>query len=391
MESNEQSGRKRRGAAGAQRACFVVSIALSLALCIWLTSRDAQLYGALAGGLGALLLVGWLLPARAGGWLLALGVLNGLTLLPELALRAGDFQFVSGVQFGYPTPEEFWELVPDEELLGKLPPGDNPPVNSLGFLGPEPGPGSPERLRLVVLGDSCSQQGWPLGWPEHLAARLSAEGWPCDLVNLSMSGYSTHQGRALAEGVLAELEPDVVLAYYGWNDHWAAYGATDAEKRASVRRERLYRASRLLQWLRKLRSAGSGPPEPLGVTRVPEDDFRANLTAMTAAVEGMGAELVLITAPSAHGLTGVPDYLVEERFVPSAQAALDLHARYLELTREVAAAGDAALLDLAKEFERGVDPDIAFLEDGIHLSPSGRKQAAAFVARYLKARGLVVP
>ena len=218
-----------------RRALFAGSLALSMALCVWLVARDARAFGAALGILGLALAAGLAAARSLGGWLVVLALLNALVVLPELALRAAGFRCVSGVQFGYPTPEEFWEFVPDEELFWRLPPGDDPPVNSLGFFGPEPEIPKPAgSARLVVLGDSCTQQGFPQSVPDHLARILSGSGVPVELVNLSMSGYSSHQGRALAERTVPPLAPDLALVWYGWNDHWQAYGATDREKRGSL-------------------------------------------------------------------------------------------------------------------------------------------------------------
>jgi lysophospholipase L1-like esterase len=267
-----------------------------------------------------------------------------------------------------------------------------PPVNSLGFLGPEPLEAVPAgAVRLVVLGDSCSQQGWPESYPDLLAAELSARGVAVDLVNLSMSGYSTHQGRVLAETELPGLAPALVLVWYGWNDHWQAYGAPDAEKRGSLRRERLYRASRLLQGLRRLSGrAGlkTGAPR-LELARVPLDDYRANLTAIVRAARAAGAEAVLVTAPSSHRRLGVPAYLVDEGFAPSTEAVVERHLEYARATREVAAAEDAPLADLDAELERAIDPARAFVADGIHLSVPGRRAVALWLADFLEERALV--
>lgn len=384
---------------GARASFFLTSLGLSIALAVWLVTREPVTYGALATALVAAAACGVRERGRLGGWLVALGVLNLLTLAPELGLRAAGFRHVSGVQFGYPTPEEFWELVPDERLFWRLPPasgprapGVGPPVNSLGFLGPEPlEPVPAGAVRLVVLGDSCSQQGWPESYPDLLAAELSARGVAVDLVNLSMSGYSTHQGRVLAETELPELAPQLVLVWYGWNDHWQAYGAPDSGKRGSLRRERLYRASRLLQGLRRLSGrAGLGAGAPrLELTRVPLDDYRANLTAIVRAARAAGAEAVLVTAPTSHRRLGVPAYLVDEGFAPSAEAVVERHLEYAQVTREVAAAEGAPLADLDAELERATDLARAFVADGIHLSVSGRRAVALLLADFLEERALV--
>ena len=338
-----------------------------MALCVWLVARDARAFGAALAILGLALAAGLAAARRLGGWLVVLALLNALVVLPELALRAVGFRCVSGVQFGYPTPEEFWEFVPDEELFWRLPPGDDPPVNSLGFFGPEPAiQKSAGSTRLVVLGDSCTQQGFPQSVPDHLARVLSARGAPVELVNLSMSGYSSHQGRALAGRVVPPLAPDLALVWYGWNDHWQAYGATDREKRGSLRYERLYRRSKLLQGLRWIAlQAGLGREARAdGTPRVPPDDFRDNLTAIASALRAAGAAVVLVTAPTAHRRLGVPEYLVAQGFAEHPGAVVERHLEYAAIVRQVAAASGSRAARLRRDL-RGR----AGLEDHV---PRGR-------------------
>ena len=112
-----------------------------------------------------------------------------------------------------------------------------------------------------------------------------------------------------------------MLVWYGWNDHWQAYGESDAHKRTSLRRERLYRRSRLLQGLRclGLELGLTPPPRPLDTVRVPPEDFRANLEAIAAASRASGAAVVFVTPPTAHRVLGVPEYLVAEGFAPHAE------------------------------------------------------------------------
>jgi lysophospholipase L1-like esterase len=386
------SGAAAEHGADVRRKLFAASLGLSIALCVWLVAREPLAYALALAALGALLAAGLAAARRLGGWLVALAVANALLVLPELALRAAGFHCVSGVQFGYPTPSEFWELVPDEQLFWRLPPGDDPPVNALGFLGPDPLEPKPAgSWRLVVLGDSCTQQGFPESLPDHLARMLAANGVPVELVNLSMAGYSSHQGRVLAERVLPSIAPDLVLVWYGWNDHWQAYGASDAHKRGSLRRERVYRRSRLIQGLRclGLELGLTRAPRPLATLRVPPDDFRANLTAIAAAARAEGAAVVLVTAPTAHRVLGVPEYLVAEGFAPHREAVVARHREYSAIVREVAAASGAELCDFDGSFEQSLDLRAVFQKDGIHLSERGLAAAAELLARFLAQRGLL--
>jgi lysophospholipase L1-like esterase len=327
--------------------------------------------------------------ARAGPWL-ALAVLNLLLAVPELGLRAGGYRYVSGVEFGYPEPEQFWELSPDRELFWKLP-SDDPLVNSLGFFGPEPVAPKPRgTLRVVYLGDSCSQQGYPNAWPELATRVLAARGnRAVDEINLALSGYSSHQGRVLAERYLARFEPDLVAVYFGWNDHWLAWGAIDSRKRIDPSAEELRRNVRLLQLVHRARTALAGAKvEPLDEVRVPIAEYRDNLRVICERSTAAGAKVVLITAPSAFDVKGVPEHLLSRPFVRDAATLERLHREYNDVVREVASERGALLLDLERVLGARADRGSLFLRDGIHLSESGLLAVAELFANFVRERAL---
>ncbi len=200
------------------------------------------------------------------GWplrpFLALVVVHLLVLTPEVALRLAGFRHEAGIQFGYPRPSEFVRFAPDAELFWILRPDDSG-VNPQGFRTlPLPRPDEPDLTRVVVLGDSVALQ----GYPDTVETLLNAQGaGRFEVLNMSMAGYTTHQGRALVERHGEAMAADVAVVSYGWNDHWLAWGAVDADKvvrvdKASTTRllAALYRRSRLAQaWRYLLGSRGS--------------------------------------------------------------------------------------------------------------------------------------
>ena len=99
-----------------------------------------------------------------------------------------------------------------------------------------------------------------------------------------------------------------------------------------------------------------------------------------------------MTAPSAHATLGVPDYLVEEGFAPSAEAVLEEHAAYNRVLREVATAHSTSrLLDLAAELDARPAEELRslFRPDGIHFTDAGLDEVARLVAAFLREQGLV--
>lgn len=311
---------------------------------------------------------------------LTLAVANVCVLTPELALRAVDFHHESGIQFSY--PRHFFSLVPDPELFWRLP--RQPGVNALGFLGPEIETPKPRGVfRILVLGDSVPMQ----GYPEAAARTLSAKGRRVACASLAMAGYTSHQGRILAERYGAALEPDLVLVAYGWNDHWRAWGAVDSRKTVPGRGAAVFQTAlrhvRLLQGVAALAEM-IRPPEPLDDPRVPLLEYRANLARIARIFAARRVPVVFATAPSAHVRRGVPAYLVAERFVKRPEDAVEEHALYVAATRETAASENARLLDLAAEIEPRSDLDAIFLADGIHLTDVGSEVAGEILARVLE-------
>jgi len=316
--------------------------------------------------------------ARAAGPVLAVASLT-LLLWPELGLRAVGYRNDGAgvLQFGYPRPDQMVELQRDPELFWRLSP-ELEGVNSQGFAGPEFAvPKRPGVERLVFLGDSCTQQGFPRGVAQMLNSAGANPRY--DAVNLGVVGYTSHQGRIVAERWLAALEADVAVIYFGWNDHWQAYGQSDAERSgASSLMARAVSSSRFAQWLVGLRRPAEAAP--LGRPRVPIEAYAANLNSIAERARSAGAQSLFVTAPSAHAEVGVPDYLVERGFASSAEQAVALHRAYNERVRALAREHGWALLDLAARAQTRSDVAELFMRDGIHFTPAGLRWIAQQIA-----------
>lgn len=169
----------------------------------------------------------------ARGWLI-LASANLVALWPEMLLRSVGFRYEGGVGLGFaPGPHAFRRYVPDSQLYWRWDPRVG--VNSLGYPAPEPAvPKSAESFRVVYLGDSCTWDSYPELAEPILNAALAGTGRFVETINLAVPGYSSHQGRILAERYAGSLGPDLVVIQFGWNDHWAAIGAPDAAKLIQV-------------------------------------------------------------------------------------------------------------------------------------------------------------
>ncbi|MGH7149941.1 MAG: SGNH/GDSL hydrolase family protein [Planctomycetota bacterium] len=113
------------------------------------------------------------------------------------------------------------ELVLDPVLAYRNHPGQRGPgfaVNSRGYRGPELRPREPGVPRIVLLGGSTAF-GFGIGSDEDtLAARLERELAPAEVVNAGVIGYVSGQELALLRTEVLDLDPQVVIAFDGWND-----------------------------------------------------------------------------------------------------------------------------------------------------------------------------
>jgi lysophospholipase L1-like esterase len=311
-------------------------------------------------------------PAR---WALAVVTLLLVVVVPELALRLTEFRYESGIAFGFPRRAEFRRFVPDERLFWRL--------------AQEPEHDTRETGDAVVLflGDSVTYQGYPDQVEGLLATKLGPS-TRVRCLSLAVPGYSSHQGVLLAEEKGRAIAPRVVVVLFGWNDHWLAYGAVDADREPAAPSrgparvvESVRRRLRLLQALDWAAHLGRAP-EPLGEVRVPADRYRQNLEEILRVFRSQGVPVVFLTAPSTHRRLGVPRYLVERGFARDEAAVLSLHEDYNEIVRETARLRDATLLDLAADFDRlsSSELEALFLTDGIHLSTRGAAVVSHLVA-----------
>lgn len=327
---------------------------------------------------------------------ISVAVLNLMLVTPELALRAADIAYETGIQFGYPRPSQFLELVPDKDLFWKLPPNSSsvnsmPSVNSLGFYGKEIQVSKPPAVyRLMFLGDSVPAQGYPQTVETFLNC-LHPGGRRFESINVAVGGYSSYQGRILAAKYGKTLQPDLVLVSYGWNDHWQAYGQIDSRKTISIDHSRIrrtlnlvYRHSRILQWLLHAELLLlRGAEHPIAEVRVPLNEYRNNLIYIGDMFAAMNVPVIFITPPTSYYALGVPDYYIARGFAASKDKAVAFHKAYNQAVREVAESRHWLVLDLEQEIGSLRNLSDIFLTDGIHLTPDGRALLAHRITEFI--------
>jgi lysophospholipase L1-like esterase len=319
---------------------------------------------------------------------LLVSVLNLILVPPEAYFRYTGFRFESGIQFGYPRPYQFSVFEQDERLFWKFP-SSQPGINSYGFPTREvtrPKPAG--TFRMLYIGNSCTFQ----GIPRHVEKSLVDRHPDIECLNFAMPGYTSYQGKVVLRLYMDEIDPDLVVASFGWNDRWLAYGAVDEEKKVEISRgitaralRAVYAKWRMLQFFRKLFSPVLGHVEPLEMSRVPLDHFRSNFKEIGDACTARGIPVIFVTEPSSHPALGVPDYVVKSKYAKSKQASIALYREYNEAMRDIAGERDEwHLIDMDAAISGREDVGELFMGDGLHFSERGLALVAEIESRYIE-------
>jgi lysophospholipase L1-like esterase len=189
-----------------------------------------------------------------------------------------------------------------------------------------PGPKPPGVTRVVCLGDSSTigDQVEPHEAYPQVLGRLLPHCYPgrkIEVWNFGRHGYTSYQGRLLAEQTWDRVQPDAVVFYFGANDASPAPIRADKDwARApewSLRLHRLfytrsvfYRVVRNvnLAYLRRgVRQVFSDEPPTVDPHyRVAEPDFWANRDALAAHVRAAGGAFVQVSSAGVTGGQVVP-------------------------------------------------------------------------------------
>ncbi|MBT9557078.1 MAG: hypothetical protein IV100_13660 [Myxococcales bacterium] len=182
-------------------------------------------------------------------------------------------------------------------------------VNSSGHRGAERPVEKPAGVkRVLVLGGSH-----PMGmyvrasesWAGVLESRLRRDGtW--EVLNASVPGHSSFQGRRYLETHGAPFQPDLVIADLGVNDTLAltteyplpdADAATKAPPPWAMETDGLLASSGLYRLIRRLVRGAPDlrPGTPIAGKRVPTDEREQNLDAIARFAEGIGARAVFLS------------------------------------------------------------------------------------------------
>jgi lysophospholipase L1-like esterase len=222
----------------------------------------------------------------------------------------------------------------------------------------------PGTYRIVCLGDSVTF-GYrvPVVWPDkpteydpewlpyamllEKQLRAANPNRKIEVFPMAVPGYTSHQGLAWLRRDIGWLQPDLVIASFGWND----VSFSDVADRDAIRTDWYPVAVRWLidhsqafahatRWLRSRNEpvAQKQPVKP--VTRVSEQEYLDNFAEIVRLVRAKGAGLIVIGAPYRDMKTNPPEAALMKHYRVSLKGAMEQRqVPYLEVLELTEAAG----------------------------------------------------
>jgi|GEM_PF-5937015 len=313
------------------------------------------------------------------------------------------------------SPSTGFELVPGWRGGG----ADHPEtINAAGLRGAELAPRQPGVLRILCMGESTTwghKVGDDQTWPYALEQHLRAAGASVEVLNGGVSGWGLEQIlRALQDGLLRRLQPDVVLVFAGWNAPRLEANPQVARFRAALAREHEGGLLARSALARRLRDWSEEPAEGQGRLRrefaqLAAEAFPELAPELATACEDHGARLAFIRFPAlaqrelpqGPALRAAWEELLAARGEPDADVATlaadarALHAAVLAAVEQGAQAAGAPLIDLAARLPDTLPADrdaadtqwTAWFRDALHFTPAGNEAVGHAVAVWLAGSG----
>jgi len=274
-------------------------------------------------------------------------------------------------------------------------------INRQGFLGKDlEDPKGADLIRIVALGGSVSLGYGVRGTGDCYCSlldsllELEAGPWRYEVVNAASVGYSSLMGRQFVEHYLENLQPDVLVAAFGWNDSILRHAADkDPDYWKKNRLEftpkfgqensilcvmvpRIIDDARRRLWGRGAKGVRAESANRQFVPRVSVQDFQLNLEAMHQWCAAHGVKMVLLTEAAAN----------DSR---SSAGAIQNLQPYHTAVRQMAFSQGVPLADVDSCLEgEGTAPYYDNAEvDCVHLNRSGQLRMAQIVKQTLQSSG----
>lgn len=277
----------------------------------------------------------------------------------------------------------FWRLksdIRDAHITGSIGAGViDFHLNTHGKLRSPPIANPKTRLRILVLGDSCT---FGLGvnddqtWPAQLQVKLHERGMEVEVINAGVPGFSAFQGKAYLEHEGLALKPDLVTICFGINDAQTWASRSDYETALILGRRSwrsLVRRSRVVSLIQQ--ATLRNPPSlnhPNARPRLNESEFDRTLSDIKNLCDRHGIKLIALVWP--------PEVQIRQR-IP----VLD---RYQQLVVSFGQRKNVPVVNLVEDFMNSDEPSL--FVDSIHANAIGcelvAESVSETVARMLQSR-----
>jgi len=319
-----------------------------------------------------------------------------LTIIPINTFFENRF-FIVNRALDYPEvfkkdPNLFWRLRPSQEISSRFFEGETISVNSHGLRNREIAPKS-DKIRIVALGNSCTF-GWGMKenqtYARQLEKLINADvSLPnVEIINAGIPGYSSLQGQRFFISDIINLQPDIIMLMFGWNDQWAAAeNITDRNQQMpsqfiidlqnTLSRLKIYRLMRkIVLWTtEKPLEETLHKDEPI-TYRVSVNEFYQNEAVICDTAKNQNIRVLLLTSP-------IP--ALEKYYPPGRKSPMhDYHEAYNMQSRLLATNTKTPLVDLARIFDEYDDLFDNATIDPIHFNSKGHRVAATAIYEYLK-------
>lgn len=218
-------------------------------------------------------------------------------------------------------------------------------------------------IRIVCLGDSVTF-GYrvPPVWPEkpndynpdwlpfpmllEKELRKANPNRQIEVFPMAVPGYTSHQGLAWLRRDIELLQPDVVIASFGWNDA----SASDIPDRESIKTGWISFVNRWLidhsqafahatRWFHSRNQPALGSTRP--TARVGQMEYVENFTSIVNLARDHGAKVIVIGAPYRDSATNPPEAQLMTQYRLALKSAMQQsQTPYLEILELTEAAGE---------------------------------------------------
>ena len=202
------------------------------------------------------------------------------------------------------------------------------------------------------------------------------------MINCGVPGYSSHQGKIYFANELLDLDPDMVLIMFGWNDQWpAGKGICDNEQQMPsefvlgiqnfASRTKLYQLARKVAI--SITDRGEAPmlDDVSGMQRVSPERFQDNLREIVKTAKANSITSVLLIPPVAS---------LENYFTGTISDFHRRHARYQAEIKKAAEYTFTDYVDLQEVFDEYNTLFDDAQGDPVHFNRQGHAVAANTIA-----------